>query len=104
MLKTERNTPTMGARVLRAFQKWARASGRSTRRSVTVAGGRIETRARYNADFEHGQWWITDLDTGVNGAGHARIPARPARRPERCRTNPLMAHRNGPETGRTEVG
>jgi hypothetical protein len=64
MLKTERNTPTMGARVLRAFQKWARANGRSTRRTVTVAGGRIETRARYNADFEHGQWWITDLDTG----------------------------------------
>lgn len=65
MLKTEQNTQTMGERVLRSFRKWARHNGLSIKRTITVNGGRIETRARYNSDFEHGQWWITDLDTGA---------------------------------------
>ena len=65
MLKTERNTPTMGARVKRAFRKFALQHGRPLGRTVTVAGGSIVTRPRYNSDFEHGQWWITDLDTGA---------------------------------------
>jgi len=47
-LKTETNTPAMERRVLRA----ARAAG---------LGGR----GRLSADFEHGQWWITNLRTGA---------------------------------------
>jgi hypothetical protein len=60
MLKTERNTPSMGARVERAF----RNSGiyRSLPRS---SKGCIRKMRRINADFEHGQWWITDLRTGA---------------------------------------
>ena len=65
MLKTERNTPTMGARVLRAFRKFALQHGRPLGRTVTVAGGSIVTRPRYNSDFEHGQWWITDKRSGA---------------------------------------
>lgn len=48
MLKTEQNRPAIERRALRA----ARA----------ILGGR---RRRLNADFEHGQWWITDLDSGA---------------------------------------
>jgi hypothetical protein len=68
MLKTERNTPTMGARVERAFRK-------STERyraylpedrgySRRNAAGNIGKVRRVDSFFEHGQWWITDLDTG----------------------------------------
>lgn len=46
MLNTETNTPTMERRILRA----ARAH----------LGHR-----RLEADFEHGQWWITDCRTGA---------------------------------------
>lgn len=55
MLKTERNTKTMGARVLRAFCAWAKYALCADRKRAS----------RYNSDFEHGQWWITDLDTGA---------------------------------------
>lgn len=46
MLITETNTPAVKRRVLRAAR---------------VRLGR----ARYQADFEHGQWWITNLTTGA---------------------------------------
>lgn len=45
-LMTETNTPTMYKRVLRA------------------ARARLG-RGRYQADFEHGQWWVTKLATGA---------------------------------------
>lgn len=45
-LKTETNTPRMEKRVL-------------------VAAEFALKRTRLCADFEHGQWWITDLDTGA---------------------------------------
>lgn len=44
-LMTETNTPTMEQRVLRT------AHAKLRRRSL-------------QADFEHGQWWVTDLDNG----------------------------------------
>lgn len=47
MLKTEQNTRTVERRVLRAFR--------------VIYGTR---RGRLQADFEHGQWWITDLRSG----------------------------------------
>ena len=46
MLKTETNTRRMGARVKRAAVQVLRIT-------------------RINADFEHGQWWITDTRTGA---------------------------------------
>ena len=46
MLMTETNTPTMRAKILRA------------------ANYRLG-RHRYQADFEHGQWWVTRLATGA---------------------------------------
>ena len=46
MLNTETNTRAMEQRVLDA--------------ATELLG-----RARMSADFEHGQWWITDLDTGA---------------------------------------
>jgi len=48
-LKTERNTPTIEQRALRAARKALKLS----------------RRVRLAADFEHGQWWITNLDTGA---------------------------------------
>lgn len=65
-LKTERNTKTMGARVKRAFRK----SWLGSVPSVGWVSWRRELvptskRRRVSADFEHGQWWITDLDTGA---------------------------------------
>lgn len=45
-LMTETNTPAMEKRVRRA------------------ANYRLG-RGRYQADFEHGQWWITDLRSGA---------------------------------------
>ena len=53
MLKTELNTPTMGARALRAFKKWYRANH--------VSGGT----ARLDVFFEHGQWWAQNLHDGA---------------------------------------
>jgi hypothetical protein len=46
MLKTERNTPAMKRRILKAAHKSLK------RRNLC-------------ADFEHGQWWITHLSTGA---------------------------------------
>lgn len=46
-LKTEINTPEMGERVTEAFE----ASG--------IAEGTIQS------NFEHGQWWITVLESGA---------------------------------------
>jgi hypothetical protein len=57
MLKTERNTPTMGARVNRAFRK------SQMNRIVSPLGGLF--RRRIAPNFEHGQWFIIDLDTGA---------------------------------------
>lgn len=45
-LQTETNTPAMERRVLRAAR--------------VLLGHR-----RWAADFEHGQWWLTNLDTGA---------------------------------------
>lgn len=45
-LMTETNTPAMEQRVLRAARYTLK-------------------RKRLQADFEHGQWWVTDLDTGA---------------------------------------
>lgn len=47
-LLTETNTPAIERRVLRA--------------AVHTLGGR---RREYQADFEHGQWWITRLASGA---------------------------------------
>ncbi len=62
MLNTETNTRAMERRVLRAAGKLL------FRRR----------RTRYTADFEHGQWWVTELGTGAQwsvcdaeGAGSA---------------------------------
>jgi hypothetical protein len=65
MLKTETNTPTMGARIESAFRK-------STLRLRSYLSGEraVPHRRRINADFEHGQWWITDLDTGAQWSVH----------------------------------
>ena len=52
MLKTETNTSDMERRILAAFE--ASALAYSSKR-----------RQRYSADFEHGQWWITDWRTGA---------------------------------------
>lgn len=48
-LMTETNTPAMERRVLRAA-RWRLGAARSL---------------RYQADFEHGQWWVTELGTGA---------------------------------------
>ena len=49
MLLSEMNNPAMEQRVLRAarYRLGAAAS------------------LRYQADFEHGQWWVTELGTGA---------------------------------------
>ena len=62
MLKTERNTPTMGARVKRAFRK-SRLNIRACYPPERKRKGFY--RRRVCSNFEHGQWWITDLDTGA---------------------------------------
>jgi hypothetical protein len=46
-LNTETPTPAMERRVLRE------------------ARPRLGMARRLSADFEHGQWWITDLDSGA---------------------------------------
>ena len=48
-LMTETNTPAMEKRVLRAA-RWRLGASRNL---------------RYQADFEHGQWWVTELGTGA---------------------------------------
>jgi len=53
MLNTERNTKTMGARILRAFKKWYRLNGGSSRRTSMC-----------DTFFEHGQWWAQNTYTG----------------------------------------
>jgi len=50
-LKTEVNTPAMESRIRAAFL------------ASTTGTGIAEGFAA--ADFEHGQWWITNLDTGA---------------------------------------
>ena len=50
-LKTETNTPAMERRVLRAFLSFM---------DYDVAHAR-----QIAADFEHGQWWVTDKPTGA---------------------------------------
>lgn len=48
MLKTEINTPAMEKRIRRA------------------ANFRLKIpRSRMQTDFEHGQWWVTDLRSGA---------------------------------------
>ena len=56
MLKTERNTKTMGARVLRAFRKWAKIN----RPSHPVRSG-------LGVFFEHGQWWAQRTTPAPSG-------------------------------------
>jgi predicted cupin superfamily sugar epimerase len=51
-LKSEQNTPAMERRVLRA-----------ARYRLGVHGP--YGRADYQTDFEHGQWWVTDLRSGA---------------------------------------
>lgn len=46
MLKTERNTPTMQKRVMRAARK-------------------VISERPLTADFEHGQWWVLAPLTGA---------------------------------------
>jgi hypothetical protein len=62
--ETERNTPTMGARAERAFEMSADAA-RVILSDEEDEDGDGMTKRRINSDFEHGQWWITDLDTGA---------------------------------------
>jgi hypothetical protein len=50
MLKTETNTKAMEKRILRA------------------AGIALGQRRSLSADFEHGQWWITNRMTGAQWA------------------------------------
>lgn len=46
-LKTETNTPAMERRILRAAREY------------------FGKHRRLDAHFEHGQWWITDCETGA---------------------------------------
>jgi len=46
-LMTETNTPAMHKRVLRA------------------ANYKLGHTRKFQADFEHGQWWVTELGTGA---------------------------------------
>lgn len=48
-LLREINTPAMEKRVLKAA-RWRLGASRNL---------------RYQADFEHGQWWVTELGTGA---------------------------------------
>ena len=57
MLKTETNTTAIWKRVLNAFRH-------SAHRARPGRTGALVVR-RITAAFEHGQWWITDLDTGA---------------------------------------
>lgn len=59
-LKTERNTYSMEVRVERAFRK-----SDIYRNLPRCSKGAVRRMRRVNADFEHGQWWITDLRTGA---------------------------------------
>jgi hypothetical protein len=45
-LKTETNTPAMEKKVAAAF--------RESKHAVS----------KYSTDFEHGQWWVTAMDSG----------------------------------------
>lgn len=51
-LKTKTNTPAMGKRVIRAARYRLGTHG-------------PYGRSDYQADFEHGQWWVTDLRSGA---------------------------------------
>jgi hypothetical protein len=53
MLKTERNTLTMCNRIRRAWRHW-----RLQKYGDRNASG-------FSFDFEHGQWWVTELGTGA---------------------------------------
>lgn len=55
MLKTETNTKTIQAEVLRAAR-------------------RILNRRSLQADFEHGQWWITAIDSGAQWSVCDAVP------------------------------
>jgi hypothetical protein len=39
-------------------------------RRVRSAARAVLGRRRLQADYEHGQWWITDLDTGAQWSVH----------------------------------
>lgn len=52
MLNTERNTPAMGKRVLKAFRAWHRANRKAPHTNL-------------DCFYEHGQWFACDLDTGA---------------------------------------
>lgn len=54
-LMSETNTPAMERRVLHAAARARLGNGRDR---------------RYQADFEHGQWWITETNTGAQWSAH----------------------------------
>ena len=56
-LKSETNTPRMEKRVLDAFEK-----------SDIAHAIRSNRLGRFRIKFEHGQWFITDLDSGAQWA------------------------------------
>ena len=61
-LMTESNTPVIERRI----RRWFRASQQGYR--FGLRGERQPKLARhrkFTAHFEHGQWWITDFDTGA---------------------------------------
>lgn len=58
-LKTETNTPAMGKRIMRAFNE--RFVGPESRHHR----GPWPRLHHYSANFEHGQWWVTDLYNGA---------------------------------------
>ena len=62
MLNTERNTPTMEKRIRTSFRKSQQGYrfGMDGERQPKLARHR-----KFTCDFEHGQWWVSDLDTGA---------------------------------------
>lgn len=62
MLKTETNSPSVERKIRSAFrhsQQGYRFGMMGESRPKMARYRRIQT------NFEHGQWWVTDIDTGA---------------------------------------
>ena len=61
MLKTETNTHSMERRIRSVFRNSEQGYRFGLHGESRL---KLARHRRVSADFEHGQWWITDLDTG----------------------------------------
>lgn len=59
-LRSTINTPGMARRVRAAFNR-----SRYRLRPPDYGERQVLHRRRIQVDYEHGQWWVTDLDTGA---------------------------------------